>query len=74
VLTTSTTVHRLDLLAAAARVAAAATPRRSVTLRDEFGPIRGRSFLSTPTSITRREDLHGRRESGRSNVAWQLAA
>jgi hypothetical protein len=71
---TAIATNNLDLLAAAARVAAACTPRRRVTLRDEFGPIRGRRFLTAPTAVADLDtDELGRQPSRRSTIAWEVA-
>lgn len=42
----TTTAINHDVVAAAAAVQRAATPRRKLTLVDEFGPFRGRPFLA----------------------------
>jgi hypothetical protein len=41
----------LDLVAAAEQVALACTPKRNLTLTDEFGPFRGRPFLDADVEI-----------------------
>ena len=71
---TATTDHTV-LAAAADAVARAATPRRNQTLRDEFGPIRGRRMLSGDLSIqpidTDVDELG--RSHYRAQLAWAIA-
>jgi hypothetical protein len=70
---TATTNH--TVLVAADAVARAATPRRNQTLRDEFGPIRGRRMLSGDLSIepidTEVDELG--RSHYRAQLAWAIA-
>lgn len=72
---TTTAIPAIDLLAAAASVRRAATPKRNLTLRDEFGPIRGRRFLEgpIPPAAAPLEDLHGRTPSASALTAWEQA-
>jgi hypothetical protein len=63
----------IDLLAAAAAVAAACTPRRKMTLRDEHGPIRGRRFLNADVVVGSRASTEGRPDSRRAQLAWEMA-
>jgi hypothetical protein len=67
--------HR-TVLAAANAVARAATPKRKLAVRDEFGPDRGRPFTLTAAAPVRRgpdvDDL-GRRVSRRSTTAYEVA-
>ena len=64
-------------IAAAAEIVAAmatSTPRRKLTLVDEYGPFRGRPFFSASTPVQQPVDADvddfGRRLSARGELAW----
>ena len=61
------------VLAAANSVRAAATPKRNVTLRDEFGPIRGRRVLERAVDVLDIDVDELGRSHHRSAVAYALA-
>jgi hypothetical protein len=69
---TTSTPPLLDVLAAAEAVARASTPRRSVTLRDEFGPIRGRRLLDRDTEVLDLDVDELGRSSHRAQIAWAI--
>jgi hypothetical protein len=71
--THTTQTINVDLLVAAAAVAAACTPRRKMTLRDEHGPIRGRQFLSADVVVGARASSEDRSDSRRAQLAWEIA-
>ena len=63
-----------QLLNAAAAVRLAATPRRKLTLCDEFGPFRGRPFgLDEFTAAASRDSDLATAGLRRSDVAFQVA-